>query len=162
MGTFGTRDGTEQSGTDAFRPTFGALKLCGTRVPRNENWLNFGSPSPPWNGASICPILHLQPKIRLCLYASTPPIEQYCIQSFNFYVLKSIHMMSLGSVGLDWVTCFGFSSVGLDFPLLVHGAGISRNWDGFELSIAKNWFAHVVTGGKQWHWDSLPVLVVRW
>ncbi|RXI04703.1 hypothetical protein DVH24_038977 [Malus domestica] len=33
--------------------------------------------------------------------------------SFNFYVLKSINLTSLGFNGLDWITCFGFSCVGL-------------------------------------------------
>ncbi|KAM1788653.1 hypothetical protein ACFX11_038910 [Malus domestica] len=28
---------------------FGALKLCGTAVPRDRNGLNFGSALPPWN-----------------------------------------------------------------------------------------------------------------
>ncbi|RXH76170.1 hypothetical protein DVH24_019058 [Malus domestica] len=90
---------------DVFRPMFGALNYVERAVPRKEN------------GASIYPILHLKPKIRLCLSHSTPPIEQYYIQSFIFYVLKSINLMSLGSVGLDWVTCLGFSSVGLDSML---------------------------------------------
>ncbi|RXH72610.1 hypothetical protein DVH24_012294 [Malus domestica] len=47
IGAFGTWDGTEQGGTDAFRPIFGALKLCGTAVPRDRNGLNFRSALPP-------------------------------------------------------------------------------------------------------------------
>ncbi|RXH83422.1 hypothetical protein DVH24_005675 [Malus domestica] len=100
-------------------------KRSGTRrsVPRLVR-LKWVERAVPQDNASICLILHMQPKIRLCLSTSTPPIEHYCIQrylyldsffqcsSFDFYVLKSINLMSWGSVGLDWVTCFGFSSVG--------------------------------------------------
>ncbi|XP_050148751.1 uncharacterized protein LOC126623817 [Malus sylvestris] len=83
----------EQSGTDAFRPTFGALKLCGTAVPRDENGLNFGSTLPPGTGFSIpwnTKIIKFKTKVPLNFF------NIYIIQKTNPKILSSsFHLLCL-------------------------------------------------------------------